>query len=177
MPPPRVQPLVQTKGAPLAPSEGPYQPAVVCLSSLSFYFQPQVRRNNSSKTPKYSAEDVPTYFLSDLLNRHIALSHSKSSRNELSSPASSLPPEPKQNTGSTVEAKSDHERRELALRRLSDSMMISLGAEFAKASNRKLLEQLYFSKLHLHWPILHQRTFQSEAQPEQLVQAVLVADS
>jgi hypothetical protein len=54
-------------------------------------------------------------------------------------------------------------------------MMISLGAEFAQAFNRKLLEQLYFSKLHLHWPILHQNTFQSVAQPEQLVQAVLVA--
>lgn len=54
-------------------------------------------------------------------------------------------------------------------------MMISLGAEFTQASNRKLLEQLYFSKLHLHWPILHQSTFHSEAQPEQLVQAVLVA--
>lgn len=54
-------------------------------------------------------------------------------------------------------------------------MMISLGAELAQASNRKLLEQLYFSKLHLHWPILHQNTYQSAAQPEQLVQAVLVA--
>ncbi|KFZ01197.1 hypothetical protein V501_10146 [Pseudogymnoascus sp. VKM F-4519 (FW-2642)] len=117
-----------------------------------------------------------TFNRSDLLNRHTALSHSKSPANlELSSPASSLTPEPKQNIENNVQAKSDHERRELALRRLSDSMMISLGAEFAQASNRKLLEQLYFSTLHLHWPILHQRTFQSEAQPEQLVQAVLVA--
>jgi hypothetical protein len=119
---------------------------------------------------------VPTYLHSDLLNRHITLSHSKFPANlKISPPASSLPPEPKQDIGNTVEAKSDHERRELALRRLSDSMMISLEAEFAQASNRKLLEQLYFSKLHLHWPILHQSTFQSEAQPEQLVQAVLIA--
>ncbi|KFY73966.1 hypothetical protein V499_05978 [Pseudogymnoascus sp. VKM F-103] len=176
MSPPRVQPLLQTKGTPLAPSEGPYQPAIVCLSSLPFHFQPQVRCKISSKIPKYSAEDVPTYFHSDLLNRHIALSHSKSPVNlELSSPASFLTPEPKQNIENNVQTKSDHERRELALRRLSDSMMISLGAEFAQASNRKLLEQLYFSTLHLHWPILHERTFQSEAQPEQLVQAVLVA--
>lgn len=84
-------------------------------------------------------------------------------------------PEPKRDIGNNAEAKPDDERREPALRRLSDSMMISLGAEFAQASNRRLLEQLYFSKLHVHWPILHQNTFQSKAQPEQLVQAVLVA--
>lgn len=84
-------------------------------------------------------------------------------------------PESKRDVGGDVEARPDYERRELALRRLSDSMMISLGAEFAQASNRRVLEQIYFSKFHLHWPILHQYTFQREAQPEQLVQAVLVA--
>lgn len=119
---------------------------------------------------------MPTYLHSDLLNRHIALSHIKPPGIlALSNPASSLTPGPKGDIENSVEAKSDHERRELALRRLSDSMMISLEAELAQASNRKLLEQLYFSKLHLHWPILHQNTFQSEAQPEELVQAVLVA--
>lgn len=86
-------------------------------------------------------------------------------------------PEPKRDMGNVVKAKPDDERRELALRRLSDSMMISLGAEFAQASNRRLLEQGYFSKLHLYWPILHQHTYQSKPQPEQLVQAVLVAGS
>ncbi|KFY99755.1 hypothetical protein V500_01283 [Pseudogymnoascus sp. VKM F-4518 (FW-2643)] len=84
-------------------------------------------------------------------------------------------PEPKRDIGINAEAKPDDERREQALRRLSDSMMITLGAEFAQVSNRRLLEQGYFSKLHLHWPILHQHTFQSKPQPEQLVQAVVVA--
>ena len=54
-------------------------------------------------------------------------------------------------------------------------MLISLGAELAQASNRRLLEQLYFRRLHPHWPMLHQNTFQSKTQPEELVQAVLVA--
>lgn len=168
-----MQSLVQTKGTPLAPSESPHQPAIVRLPTLPRRFQPQV---NSSKISKYSAKDVPTYLHSDLLNRHIALSHSLSpGKLELSPQAGFLIPEPKQDIGSNAEAKLDLERRELALRQLSDSMMISLGAELAQASNRRLLVQLYFSKLHLHWPILHRDSFQSKAQPEQLVQVVLVA--
>lgn len=122
---------------------------------------------------------MQTYCYSDLLNRHIVKSHSVSQKNlGLSRSASFLQPEPKRASGNHVEregdAKSDRERRELALRRLSDSMLISLGAELAQASNRKFLEQLYFRKLHPHWPILHQNTFQSKTQSEQLVQAVLV---
>ncbi|KFY18437.1 hypothetical protein V493_08616 [Pseudogymnoascus sp. VKM F-4281 (FW-2241)] len=104
------------------------------------------------------------------------MSHSLSPGNPQLSPQGSPPvTEPKGDIGNIVELEPDYERRELALRRLSDIMMISLGAEFAEASDRKLLEQLYFSKLHLHWPILHQNTFRSKTQPEQLVQAVLIA--
>lgn len=131
---------------------------------------------NPNENPRHSAEDVLTYFYSDLLNRHIALSHSISlGKLEYTPQANFLISEPERDIGNHVEAKPDDERRELALRRLSDSMMISLGSEIADASNRKLLEQRYFSKLHLHWPILHQNTFHSKDQPEQLVQAVLVA--
>jgi Fungal specific transcription factor domain len=123
---------------------------------------------------------VQTYRYSDLLNRHIVKSHSTSKRNlGLSHSASFLKPEPKRGIGNNVEgdgdAKPDRECRQLALRRLGDSMLISLGAELAQASNRRLLEQLYFRELHPHWPILHQNTFQSKTQPEELVQAVLVA--
>ncbi len=73
------------------------------------------------------------------------------------------------------DAKPDRECIKLPLWRLVDSKLISLGAELAQSSNRKLLEQHYFREFHPHWPILHQNTFQSKTQPEELVQAVLVA--
>lgn len=119
---------------------------------------------------------MPTYLHSDLLSRHIALSHGLSPGSREQSPQSSSPKsESKRDIRGDVKAGPDDERRELALRRLSDSIMINLGTEFAQAFNRRVLEQLYFSRFHLHWPILHQSTFQRETQPEPLVQAVLVA--
>lgn len=54
-------------------------------------------------------------------------------------------------------------------------MLITLGAELTQASTRSSLQQLYFREIHPHWPILHQNTFQSKTESEELVQAVLVA--
>ncbi|KFY11130.1 hypothetical protein V492_04628 [Pseudogymnoascus sp. VKM F-4246] len=111
---------------------------------------------------------------SDLLNRHIALSHNLSPGHLEPSSQGVLISKSKQDIGNG-EAEPDRKRRESALQQLRDNMMITLGPEITEASNRRSLEEYYFGKLHLHWPILHQYTFQSEAQPEQLVQAVLVA--
>ena len=123
---------------------------------------------------------MQTYRYSDLLNRHVVKSHSTSQSNPgLSRSASFLNSNPRKGIGKLVEgdddAEPDRECRQFALRRLADSILISLGAELTQAPNRRLLEQLYFRELHPHWPILHQNTFQSKTQPEELVQAVLVA--
>ncbi|KAJ5939433.1 hypothetical protein N7466_002567 [Penicillium verhagenii] len=44
-----------------------------------------------------------------------------------------------------------------------------------QAANRSQLEELYFSKFHPHWPILHHQTFQNSAQIPTLSIAVLLA--
>jgi hypothetical protein len=106
-------------------------------------------------------------------------SHSTSQKNhESSRPARFVELESRQGIENDVEgdadAESDHGCKHLGMQ-LDDSMMITLGAELAQVSNRRSLEQLYFCEFHPHWPILHQDTFQRKTQPEELVQAVLIA--
>lgn len=122
---------------------------------------------------------VQTYRYRDLLNRHTIKSHSTAHRKlGLSRSAGFFEPAPEWGIENEAEgdgdAEPDREYKQEAIR-LGNSILISPGAELADATNRRFLEQLYFRELHPQWPILHQETFQSKSQPEELVQAVLVA--
>ncbi|KAI1260052.1 hypothetical protein F5Y18DRAFT_407283 [Xylariaceae sp. FL1019] len=111
----------------------------------------------------------------DLLNRHVALSHNAPRRRQPRASRKSNPElaiEKGANEDCTTEP--DIQVKQVTPR-LGDSLLIELGEEIVHASNRRLLEQLYFSHFHPHWPILHQYTFQNAAPPDELRHAVLVA--
>ena len=109
-----------------------------------------------------------------MLNRHVSLSHDKSSRDQ-DGDLLMVTPVPKltstigltlSETGATTDSTAGFTQAPVTTKFANDHI---------DDSSQNRAQEAYFQYFHPTWPLLHQATFQNTPQPPELMEAVLVA--
>lgn len=116
-----------------------------------------------------------TFNRRDMLNRHVSLSHDKSSRDQ-DGDLLMVTPVPKltsstigltlSETGATTDSTAGFTQAPVTTKFANDHI---------DDSSQNRAQEAYFQYFHPTWPLLHQATFQNTPQPPELMEAVLVA--
>ncbi|KAI0594880.1 hypothetical protein F4775DRAFT_571704 [Biscogniauxia sp. FL1348] len=127
-------------------------------------------RDHANRRP-FTCNQCPSKFnRRDTLNRHITLNHEGSAHN----------PEPSDSddqdvAGGGITAVLEIPPLTLTSHALDLDFSSSPATKLPQSPKYRQLQDLYFSDLHPHWPILHRHTFLNTPQPPGLVQIVAIA--
>ncbi|KAI1630703.1 hypothetical protein F4809DRAFT_635655 [Biscogniauxia mediterranea] len=128
-------------------------------------------RDHANRRP-FTCSHCPSRFnRRDTLNRHITLNHEGSAHN----------PEPNNSDdqdvagGGITAILEEVPPRNLTSHVLDLDFSSSPATQLLQSPKCRHLQNLYFSELHPHWPILHRHAFLNTPQPSELSQIVLVA--